>query len=150
MVSASFFVQHNRRVPAHESKSVETSGTADDKQPIVFRNRTTELNPAKSREQHVRVHARPLDLRPPVSPLVLRPPPYTSRFVSCGVVAKAAVEEGLGSPCHHARVTVARRLVGRRDRRCRQCWRCYHRLGGAYCVLFVARYLRLRRSTPKR
>ena len=117
----------------------EKPRTADDKQPICL---GTDLNSAKSRGQHMRVHARPLDLRPPVSPLVRCPPPFTSRFVSCGVVAEATVEVGLVPPCHHARVTVTRRLAGRRDRQCRQCWRCYHRLGGAHCVLFVTRYLR--------
>ena len=38
------------------------------------------------------MHARPLDRRPLVSPLVRRPPPFTSRFVSCGVVAKVTFE----------------------------------------------------------
>ena len=66
------------------------------------------------------MHARPLDRRPLVSPLVRRPPPFTPRFVSCGVVAKAMVEVGLASPCYYARATVARNLAGHRDRRYRK------------------------------
>ena len=41
----------------------------------------TELTPAKSRGHRVRVHARPLDLRPPVSPLVRRPPAFHFAFL---------------------------------------------------------------------
>ena len=53
----------------------EKPRTADDKQPP--KNRA-EPNPANSRGPCARVHARPLDLRPPISPLVRRLPLFTS------------------------------------------------------------------------
>ena len=72
-----------------------------------------ELNPANSRKPRVRMHDRPLDLRPPASPLV-RSPPVTSRRVECRVVAKATVEVGLVIAVLITHVTAARRRASRR------------------------------------
>ena len=77
---------------------------------IFFR---AELNPANSRKPRVRMHDRPLDLRPPASPLV-RSPPVTSRRVECRVVAKATVEVGLVIAVLITHVTAARRRASRR------------------------------------
>ena len=60
------------------------------------------------------MQARPLDLRPPVSPLVVAPPPVTSRRVVCRVVAKATVEVGLAIAVLITHVTAARRRARRR------------------------------------
>ena len=40
-----------------------------------------------------------------------------------------------------ARDSSATPWARRRDRRCRQCWRCYHRLRDVHCALLVARVI---------
>ena len=59
------------------------------------------------------MHTRPLDLRPPTSPLV-RSSPVTSRRVVCCVVAKATVEVGVVIAVLITHVTAARRRARRR------------------------------------
>ena len=111
----------------------EKPRTAADKQPIFLR---AELNLVHSRVRgpRIRMHARPLDLPPPVSPPV-RPPAchFASRSVVCCVVAKATVEVGLALPLSSPRVVVTQR-ARRLDRRCRQCWPFHHRLRDAHCL----------------
>ena len=58
------------------------------------------------------MHARPLELRPPASPLV-RSPPITSRRVVCCVVAKAMFEVGVIIAVLITHVTAARRRTRR-------------------------------------
>ena len=79
-----------------------------------LQQKSSRIELAHLQKPRVRMQARPLDLRPPVSPLVVAPPPVTSRRVVCRVVAKATVEVGLAIAVLITHVTAARR----RARRC--------------------------------
>ena len=76
--------------------------------------KSSRIELAHLQKPRVRMQARPLDLRPPVSPLVVAPPPVTSRRVVCRVVAKATVEVGLAIAVLITHVTAARRRARRR------------------------------------
>ena len=76
--------------------------------------KSSRIELAHLQKPRVRMQARPLDLRPPVSPLVVAPPPVTSRRVVCRVVAKATVEVGLVIAVLITHVTAARRRARRR------------------------------------
>ena len=86
---------------------------------------------------------RPLDLRPPVSPLVVAPPPVTSRRVvccaKCRVVAKAMVEVGLVIAVLITYVTAARRRARRRADGAASVGGVSITSLAARCVLFVIR-----------
>ena len=78
----------------------------------------------------------------------VRPPPFVRPLAfhfAFRVVWRRVKSHGWGE----SRIAVSSRARGssaapcprRRDRRCRQCWRCYHRLRDAHCALFVARVI---------
>ena len=60
------------------------------------------------------MQAQPLDIRAPVSPLVVAPPPVTLRRVVCLVVTKATVEVCLVIAVLVTHVTAARRRARHR------------------------------------
>ena len=106
--------------------------------PPTQQKKSSRIELAHLQKPRVRMQARPLDLRPPVSPLAVAPP--ACHFASCRVSCRGQ-SHGRGGSCHrrshHARDSGATSRSSLR-RRCRQCWRRYHHLGG--CSLwFVCR-----------
>ena len=78
-------------------------------------------------------------LRGPEPPFTSWPVPLPGAVSMIRLVSNRA-EVGLASPLSLLCVVVARRVC-RLGRRCRQCWRCHHRLRGARCVLFAVRLI---------